>query len=581
MTTAAVIETPKTPAWAWAATLALLVLGLGMAADAALRSSATYDEVTYLRVAAEWWRTGRQDEITRMGSPSLFWKWQQAPVLFALDRAGFGAMVDRPLDHQPALLPLVRLWSLAFYATALATTAGWARRVYGPRAMVAASAMFALSPNLIGHGALATMEMPLVALTAGLGWLSWEWLSRGSRRAFVGSAALAGLAFSCKYTAILYPALIGACWVVERWRAGDRPRRSLLARSVGLVASYAAIMAASNLAATAFDLAPISLNASHHPSLDAKLSGPLKTLAAHAITTPIPRELAGFVSQARLQGEGGTSYLLGERRGYGWWYYYLVTLAVKVPLGAGLILAARAATIRVRSPHTPGSALIPTFVIGFLTITSIASTRNYGIRYLLPLAPMAIVWGSGLAAGARRSRLLLGVGLVGMGLAVGSIHPHELAYFNEAAGGPRGGRFLLGDSNLDWGQGCKDLAALQADRPELADLTLYYFGDTDPSRFGVRGRTYLVNAVTLPPGFPARLSADTRYVAVSTSLQHGPWGPPGYFGALDDAPPVAALPDWSIVVYRSADIGRPRTLPVPLMPRYDVDLTPASGPSPP
>ena len=33
------------------------------------------------------------------------------------------------------------------------------------------------------------------------------------------------------------------------------------------------------------------------------------------------------------------------------------------------------------------------------------------------------------------------------------IHPHELSYFNAAAGGPIGGRRVLSDSNLDWGQG--------------------------------------------------------------------------------------------------------------------------------
>ena len=569
------IAPPRTPAWAWAGTLLALLVGTGLAADAALRSSSTYDEVTYLRVAADWWRTGRQGEITRMGSPVLFWKWQQAPVLFALDRAGLGAMVDRPLDHQPTLLPLVRLWSLVFYASALLTTAGWARRMYGPAAMVAAATMFALSPSLIGHGSLATMELPLVALTAGMGWLAWEWLRSGDRRCFAGAAALAGLAFSCKYTAILYPGLIGMSYYVDRWRSGRRPK---LRDAVLKVVAFTAIMAATNLCATAFDLGPISDRPTDHPALDARLSGRAREFARRVITAPIPREVAGFVSQVRLQGEGGTSYLFGERRGYGWWYYYLVTLGVKLPIGAALILAARAATTRRPGP---GSCLILTFVVGYLTITSVASTRNYGIRYLLPLAPMAVAWASGLASGPRPGRALLAVGLGAMAWAIASSHPRELAYFNELAGGPRGGRFVLGDSNLDWGQGCKDLAALQAERPELADLTLFYFGDTDPARFGVRGRTFVVNAVTLPPGFPPRLAAETRFVAVSTSLQHGPWGPAGYFGALDDAVPVAALPDWSIVVYRTSDIGMPRSLPSGPTPRYDVGVIPASGPAQP
>ena len=68
-----------------------------------------------------------------------------------------------------------------------------------------------------------------------------------------------------------------------------------------------------------------------------------------------------------------------------------------------------------------------------------------------------------------------------------SIHPFELTYFNVLAGGPMGGRHILSDSNLDWGQGLKGLARLQRSEPEFRDLTLYYFGDTDPAYYGVRG----------------------------------------------------------------------------------------------
>src|SRR5262245_4969740 len=85
------------------------VVGLALLADSIGRSSATYDEVFYLKVAARWWRTGAQDAITRVGSPLTFWKLQQAPVLWALDRAGRGGWVDDPIGHQRELLPLVRL----------------------------------------------------------------------------------------------------------------------------------------------------------------------------------------------------------------------------------------------------------------------------------------------------------------------------------------------------------------------------------------------------------------------------------------------------------------------------------------
>ena len=60
-------------------------------------------------------------------------------------------------------------------------------------------------------------------------------------------------------------------------------------------------------------------------------------------------------------------------------------------------------------------------------------------------------------------------GLAGMAVSVGMIHPHELSYFNVLAGGPLGGRRILSDSCLDWGQGARSLARLQARHPEFRE----------------------------------------------------------------------------------------------------------------
>ncbi len=90
-------------------TAAAALLGLVLIAHASFSNSATYDEAAYLRVAARWWRTGDQSEITRMGSPVLFWKLQQAPLLWLLDRTGRGGWIDDPARHQRELLPVVRV----------------------------------------------------------------------------------------------------------------------------------------------------------------------------------------------------------------------------------------------------------------------------------------------------------------------------------------------------------------------------------------------------------------------------------------------------------------------------------------
>jgi len=63
-------------------------------------------------------------------------------------------------------------------------------------------------------------------------------------------------------------------------------------------------------------------------------------------------------------------------------------------------------------------------------------------------------------------------------------YPHQLAYFNEAAGGPARGDEYASGSNLDWGQ---DLIALRRwiDAQHLGRIQLLYYGRVDPAVYGI------------------------------------------------------------------------------------------------
>jgi hypothetical protein len=141
-------------------------------------------------------------------------------------------------------------------------------------------------------------------------------------------------------------------------------------------------------------------------------------------------------------------------------------------------------------------------------------------------------------------------------IAVTGIHPYELSYFNVLAGGSIGGRRILADSNLDWGQGLKSLARLQRDQPEFSDMTLYYFGDTEPVYYGVSGSSYVINATDDQSGLASLDSVKTRYLAVSASLQWGPWGPRGFFHTLNRVEPLRFTDDTTIAIYRTVDLKR-------------------------
>ncbi|WP_165066005.1 glycosyltransferase family 39 protein [Paludisphaera rhizosphaerae] len=535
-----------------ALTTAAAVVGLALVWQAAAASSATYDETTYLNAAARWWRQGDRVGVTRMGSPNLFWKLQLAPTFAALDLMGRGALIDDQPARQPDLLPIARIGSSWIWLLGLALTAWWARLLSGPWAMALAAWLYALSPNLLAHGGLVTMETPVTVAATAVFMSFWAFLWTGRRRWFWASAALCGLAFACKFTAIVLPPILGAVWLFYEPLSMRRLARMGLA-----MAGYLIVMLAADAALNGFAILPLSPTSGDHPS--ASGFGPLGGIVARLYETPIPQDWVGFAGQLRHQASGGPGYLLGERRMGGWRYYYLVALAVKVPPLFWLMAAWRGSMSGWRRSLTqaPDRMLLQSALL-FFAIASAGSSRNYGVRYLLPVAPLAVMWLSGLVRGEERGRpsRLIGravivVGLLGQAAAVISVQPNPLTYFNVFAGGRAGGRRVLADSNLDWGQGLRALARLQRGRPEFRDLTIYTFGTVDPSVYGVVGTAHVIDADeghTPPP--PPLESVATPYVAVSASLQYGPWGPAGLFRPLDGLVPIAMTDDGTIAVYR-------------------------------
>ncbi len=248
------------------------------------------------------------------------------------------------------------------------------------------------------------METPIVAGIAGTFLLFWVFLRTKSRLAFLGSAIICGVAWSCKFTAVVFPAILALVWCIQLWRDGERRLPRLAGRVAAGMTIFAATMAVADLAITGCAMLPASERVGWHPSFDGKYGPVLGTWITRLAETPIPQDLAAFIRQFHMQRSGGPSYLFGETRETGWRYYYLVALAVKVPLLFWLVMAARTALFR-RAHSVKLDWILPATIIVFLAITCVGSKRNFGIRYLLPVAPLAIVWLSALGEAGRWPRL--------------------------------------------------------------------------------------------------------------------------------------------------------------------------------
>jgi len=253
---------------------------------------------------------------------------------------------------------------------------------------------------------------------------------------------------------------------------------------------------------------------------------------AGAIPAPLPANYVLGIDLQKLDFDRGKwSYLGGQWRFGGWWLYYLYAMAVKVPLGTWLLAClAIAATLFARgysaSPRDEITLLAP--AIAVLGVVSAETGFSHHMRYVLPAFPFVFIWISKAArAFDLRHRGTAVFATMAFAWSVASslsVFPHNLAYFNELAGGPANGHAHLLDSNIDWGQDLFFLKRWLDVHPEARPIGLAYFGSYPPEFAGI-----LATQVPQLPGTHHHHDAATQeaegprpgWYAVSVNLLHG------------------------------------------------------------
>ncbi|MDB6044430.1 MAG: hypothetical protein JWM63_2981 [Gammaproteobacteria bacterium] len=433
--------------------------------------------------------------------------------------------------HYDLYLTLARLGTLPFLAVLLFATWLWARRLTASDGeALLAVLLLACVPPVLGHAALATLDVPAAATTLLALYALQSWLCSARWRAALFFGITAGVAVGTKFSAIPFLVLglvvLAVAHVVLRSGGGrsSASGQSMAAtcRRVGglavvaLVAlvpifiAYGVRSSNANGVLHRFDWAVSYLFQRHGLAHDAG------ALLGHVW---LPRAMKGFVEGiVALKAHNDTghmSFLLGRVRAMGWWYFYLVALAVKTPLPllatgpVGLAMLAREGW-RDRDGWRLAPALLFVTILAF---ASLFSQINIGIRHVLILYPLLALGGAHAVTVAwralrdtrHRSFAVLGtvvvVGLVGWQVStLWRANPDYLPYFNEAVGHPEK---VLVDSDLDWGQ---DLWRLERRAAEIKvpSLSLAYRGTADLSREALPPFT------VMPPWHPT-----TGWIAIS------------------------------------------------------------------
>jgi hypothetical protein len=433
-------------------------------------------------------------------------------------------------------LALARLGVLPFFLLASFLVFVWARQVAGDAAGVAAVLLFTTLPPILGHAGIATTDMAVTATIALAAYCFAHWMDQPTiTRSFVLGLAVA-LAVLSKLSALVFvPAAVVAVALSRRGESRGKQHAGP-SRTVRLRLTYAALLL-TVWAGYRFDVGPLVAPAPARPMPGTVAGSPLDRLAGAAIF-PAPAFFQGLGELAAKNRAGHKSYLLGEVRSTGWWYFFPVALAVKTPLPFLLLAAAGLATAWRGAPGTDRRRhLEPAAIALTILLVCLPSRINIGLRHILPIFPfLAILAGMGVIGlwGARRARLAARVAvvlLVGWQL-VGSAraHPDYLAWFNELAG--EHPERILVDSDLDDGQDLGRLAdTLRARR--IQSVSLAYAGSATVAEHGLPAVHWL------EPHRPAH-----GWVAASLySIKLGSLDRPGHddFAWLERYQPVAKV----------------------------------------
>jgi hypothetical protein len=419
----------------------------------------------------------------------------------------------------------------------------WAGELFGPSAGLLALILWCFDPMILGNAQMITPDTGAAALGVTAHYAFRRWLKRPDGRAVFLAGLLLGLAELTKTTWIVLFVLWPLLWIAWRWperrtldlkqwlRQGGQLSLMLLLALLVINIGYGFEGSFKQLSSYSFESQTLT-GLPDGTTARAERGNRFAGSFLGAIPVPVPQAyLLGVDCQKAEFEMGYPSYLRGEWRQGGWWYYYLYGLAVKAPLGTWvLVILAFALTVGSRgyAASWRDEMVLLTPVVAVLTLVSSQTGFNHHLRYVLPIFPFAFILisrvGRVLVLKAKASALIAGVALAWSTVSSLAVYPHSLSYFNELAGGPEGGGDHLIDSNLDWGQDLFFLREWLKAHPEAESLGLAYFGGFDPRVAGIE--------YALPPSAPVPGAATPEsdaasrgprpgWYAISVTLLHG------------------------------------------------------------
>jgi Dolichyl-phosphate-mannose-protein mannosyltransferase len=341
----------------------------------------------------------------------------------------------------------------------------WGRGLAGELAALCALFLYVLDPTIVGHAFQVTLDVGLGAFTLLFVYCLWNYVRSAGKPWLLASGITLGMALCTKFSGTVLVPIAAILLLAGTYRA--RVDRQWIVSSALSLAWIYGIAAAVVIAIYRF----------HGPGT--YLAGMSKVNADH---------VANYA--AYLAGNMAPSFT----------NYFAAAYLLKEPLAAilfaiaGLFFLLRSGDSSTRDKWF---LLLPPVVLFGVHVWK---ADDLGIRYIIPCLPFAhLLGGIALAKLLRAPKPLLRFAAaalcVWVAVAAAAIFPDGLSYFNESAcllddpaklgldGGTRCGIAWLDDSNVDWGQGLKQLQVWLAENAKGRTAKLLYFGSFPPAAY--------------------------------------------------------------------------------------------------
>jgi 4-amino-4-deoxy-L-arabinose transferase-like glycosyltransferase len=454
------------------------------------------------------------------------------------EAAGRELLYNSPASYDE-ILTLARVGMLPFLLVLLVSTWFWTRRWYGEAAALTVTLFLVATPVVLGHASVVAVDVPVTAMIILTLYRLLRWFETPSFSAGLWLGLAAGLAVATKMSAIPFIGVSGLSLLLLRalllpraplpWLLPKRLATAALSAALGLIVLFG-MYGPTRVYLT---------DAQHTPSKSLNFlvgaHGALHDLV-YRWAAQVPLPLGFEMVPLNILGvefhntHGHNSFLLGQTALNGWWYFYLVALAVKTPLPLLLLGLAGLALMAVRGWRAANVYLLAPAAcfVSILVFACLYSHINIGVRHVLIAYPL-LAMGAGFLLvtlwqhwRSRAAHVLLGAVLLWQVATLAFSYPDYLAYFNLL--GSRHPERILVDSDLDWGgQDLRRLEKVLAARG-VQQLWLGYKGTADLTREA------LPSFMLLRPGQPV-----TGWVAITMlTLQENQAG----YGWLDSYQPV-------------------------------------------